>query len=51
VQYSWLWGKGGELWSPTGRLADWSYVGYMGRWLAVQEQQHCPLGLSPLLLA
>lgn len=26
---SWLWGRDGELWRPTGRLADWSYAGYM----------------------
>lgn len=26
-QYSSLWGVNGELWTPTGRLADWSYAG------------------------
>lgn len=30
TQYSWLWGREGELWSPAGRLADWSYAGYAG---------------------
>lgn len=30
TQYSWLWGKAGELWTPASRLADWSYAGYMG---------------------
>lgn len=28
-QYSELWGKGGELWRPSGRIADHSYAGYM----------------------
>lgn len=25
-----LWGKAGELWTPAGRLADWSMAGYGG---------------------
>ncbi|KAL4423187.1 hypothetical protein ABPG77_000320 [Micractinium sp. CCAP 211/92] len=29
TQYSWLWGRGGELWSPPGRMPDYSYTGYM----------------------
>ncbi len=28
VVYSGLWGHNGELWSPTGRLPDFSYAGY-----------------------
>lgn len=28
--YSVLWGKAGEKWSPTSRLGDWSWAGYMG---------------------
>ena len=31
VQYSKLWGKGGELWRATSRLTDQSYSGYMGK--------------------
>ena len=27
AQYSKAWGMNGELWSPTGRLSDWSYAG------------------------
>jgi hypothetical protein len=28
VAYSELWGRDGELWSPSGRLPDFSYAGY-----------------------
>lgn len=31
-QRSLLWGERGERWRPTGRIPDWSYAGYMGRW-------------------
>lgn len=29
TQYSWLWGRDGELWRPGGRLPDYSHAGYM----------------------
>lgn len=35
AQYSKLWGVGGERWSASSRLADFSYAGYMANEAAI----------------
>ncbi|KAL4458884.1 hypothetical protein ABPG75_013749 [Micractinium tetrahymenae] len=37
TQYSWLWGREGELWSPTGRMPDYSYTGYMANEASIPD--------------
>ncbi len=39
VTYSKLWGRNGELWSPTSRLPDLSYAGY-------SQDNHVQHGIS-----